>query len=87
MRILVFVAALLIASPAFAGPHCTDEPQSKWLSKDEMVEKITAANYEISVFKITAGKCYEIYGRNGEGRRVEIYFHPMTGEVVRTRTR
>ncbi len=87
MRILVFVAALFIAGPAFAGPHCTDEPKDKWLSKNEMVKRIKAANYKISVFKVTSGRCYEIYGRNEQGRRVEVYFHPMTGKAVRTRTR
>ena len=51
------------------------------------VEQIKAEDYKISVFKVTAGRCYEIYGRNEQGRRVEVYFHPMTGEAVRTRTR
>ena len=87
MRTLISVAALLVAGPAFAGPHCTNEPQSNWLSKDEMVKRIKADDYKISVFKVTSGKCYEIYGRDKNGRRVEVYFHPMTGEAVRTRTR
>ncbi|MGI9423903.1 MAG: PepSY domain-containing protein [Hyphomicrobiaceae bacterium] len=87
MRIVLAAAALLFAGPALAGPTCTEEPRSKWLTKDEMVKKIKADQYTIGVFKVTSGRCYEIYGRDKTGKRVEVYFHPMTGEAVRTRTR
>ena len=87
MRIVAVIAVLLFAGPAIAGPKCTKEPQSKWLSKEEMVKKIKAAHYSIGVFKVTSGRCYEIYGRDENGRRVEVYFHPITGESVRIRSR
>lgn len=41
-----------------------------------------AGQYTIDVFKVTSGKCYEIYGRGTDGRRVEVYFSPITGEVI-----
>nr|MBP7915437.1 PepSY domain-containing protein [Vitreoscilla sp.] len=28
------------------------------------------------------GKCWEIYGHDKAGKRVEIYFHPITGEIA-----
>ncbi|MGI9408764.1 MAG: PepSY domain-containing protein [Hyphomicrobiaceae bacterium] len=87
MRSLFAAAFLLAAGPALAGPHCTDEPKSTWLSKAEMVEQIKADDYKISVFKVTSGRCYEIYGRDKNGRRVEVYFHPVTGQAIRVRTR
>ena len=62
MRIVLAITVLLLANPALAGPKCTDEPQNKWLTKEEMVKKIKAAHYSIGVFKVTSGKCYEIYG-------------------------
>lgn len=69
---------------AFAGPECTQEPRSKWLSEDAMRQKIAALGYvDIKVFKITQGGCYEIYGHTADGRKAEVYFHPVDGTVVR----
>lgn len=86
MRIILAAACLLLAQPALAGPRCTDKPKSKWISVDAMVKKIKAAQYSVDVFKITSGRCYEIYGRDPSGRRVEVYFHPVTGRPVRRRS-
>jgi hypothetical protein len=48
-----------------------------------MRSRIVALGYKIDVFKKTAGGCYEIYGRRA-GKRVEAYFHPITGHLVRS---
>ena len=39
--------------------------------------------YVVSVFKKTTGNCYEIYGKNASGKRVEVYFNPVTGEPIK----
>jgi hypothetical protein len=31
---------------------------------------------------VTTGNCYEIYGQDKQGKRIEIYFNPITGDVV-----
>lgn len=81
---LPLAVALVASMPAAAGPECTTEPESKWLSEQAMKERIAALGYaDIKVFKRTKGNCYEIYGRNREGRRVEVYFNPIDGSVVR----
>lgn len=73
-----------IATGASASPECTQEPRSKWLSEDVMRQKIAALGYvDIKVFKITQGGCYEIYGHTRDGRKAEVYFHPIDGTVVR----
>lgn len=88
MRALLTLAFLVAAGPAFAGPHCTSEPQSNWLPKDAFKEKIVSASeYKVAVFKVTKGNCYEIYGRNKAGKRIEVYYHPVTGAVVKTQVR
>ncbi|MFQ5626885.1 MAG: PepSY domain-containing protein, partial [Methyloligellaceae bacterium] len=55
MRFLLALALAAISSPALAGPHCTDEPQSKWLTKAEMMERIKPMGHRIEVFKTTKG--------------------------------
>jgi len=83
MRVWGIVLALLFATgSAWAGPTCNKEPKAKWISQADMKAKLADSGYKFSVFKVTAGNCYEIYGRNKAGKRVEIYFHPVTGQAV-----
>jgi hypothetical protein len=81
-RLLLGLIVAIVSGSAFASPSCTNEPKDKWLSERAMKEKIVALGYKFKVFKVTAGNCYEIYGRNKDGQRIEVYFHPMTGAVV-----
>ena len=74
-------AALFSSAPAFASPDCTKEPKEKWLSEDAMKAKIGEMGYKIDVFKIE-DSCYEIYGYNKDGKQVEVYFNPVSGDVV-----
>jgi len=41
-----------------------------------------AQGYKIDKFKID-GNCYEIYGSNKDGKKVEIYFDTKTLAVVK----
>ena len=88
MRTPFVIAILAAATPALAGPQCTDQPASKWLAKDEVMKKIVAEHgYKVEVFKVTAGNCYEMYGRDKAGKRVEIYYNPITADVVKSNAR
>lgn len=40
--------------------------------------------YKINKFKVTKGNCYEIYGFDKDGRKVEIYHDPVSGKAVKT---
>lgn len=80
---VAFAALLLAASAALASPTCTKEPQDKWLSEEVMKQKIAQMGFkDIKVFKKTTTGCYEIYGYNADGRKAEVYFNPVTGEIV-----
>ncbi|MDX2308957.1 MAG: PepSY domain-containing protein [Hyphomicrobium sp.] len=75
------LALAACAAPALASPECTTEPKDKWLAEDAMKAKVAELGYTFSVFKVE-GNCYEIYGKNKEGKEVEVYFNPVTAEVV-----
>jgi len=47
-----------------------------------MKAKIAELGYKYRIFKVTTGNCYEIYGQDKAGQRIEVYFHPITGNVV-----
>ena len=87
LAFLSFFGVMALTSHANAGPTCTTKPQREWLPEAEMKAKISASGYAIDVFKTTKGKCYEIYGRTAKGRRVEVYYHPITGDVVKETVR
>lgn len=82
MRTVLALCLMVLATPALAGPHCTDEPKASWMPEGEMKEMIARMGYQVDVFKVTVGNCYEIYGRDGANNRIEVYFHPVSGAVV-----
>lgn len=80
---LAGVTLLGAATAAHAGPRCTEEQKTAWMSEDAMKAKIAAMGYkDIRTFKVTAGNCYEIYGFDKDGKKAEVYFHPVTGAIV-----
>ncbi|MFB2552771.1 PepSY domain-containing protein [Ensifer soli] len=80
---LIAVLAMTIALPglAHASPDCTKEPKSKWMSESAMKAKIDALGYKVKTFEVT-GSCYEIYGKDKKGERAEVYFNPVSGDIV-----
>jgi hypothetical protein len=79
-------AALLIGSSAFAGTECTIAPQGTWMTQEQMLQKLVDTGYTIERFLVTKGNCYEMYGWDKDGRRVEIYHNPVDGKVVKAKT-
>ncbi len=87
VRFLVAMAMFACASSVLASPQCTTEPAAKWAPIDGLRKKLGELGYKIEVLKVTKGSCYELYGRDRDGRRVEIYYHPISLEIVRATTR
>ncbi|MBE0703485.1 MAG: PepSY domain-containing protein [Afipia sp.] len=78
------LAAMTFSGAAFAAPDCTTEPKSKWMTEDAMKSMIEKMGYkDIRTFK-TSGSCYEIYGHTKDGKKAEVYFNPVSGEVVQS---
>ena len=77
-------AALVLAfagSAAIAGPTCK-APKDTWMKEADFKAKLEKDGYKIKTFKVTKGDCYEIYGTDKAGKKVEIYFDPATGAVL-----
>ena len=82
-KILLFAAAVFVSTAsAQAKKNCTDEPKEKWMSEEAFKKAKEAEGYKIRKFK-TPGTCYEIYGTDKEGKKVEIYFNPVDGSIVK----
>jgi hypothetical protein len=75
-------AVLLGTGVAFADADCPVAPRDQWLSEADMKKKIADMGYMPDVFKVS-GNCYEIYGKNKDGKDVEVYFNPVDGSIVK----
>ncbi len=82
----LFLISLMILSgaSALAKKHCTDEPKEKWMTEEDFKKKVEAEGYKIRKFK-QPGTCYEIYGTDKDGKKVEIYFNPVDGSIVKSK--
>ncbi len=83
-KILAALIATTAAASAFAGPSC-NVPQEKWMKEADFKAKIEGQGYNIKTFKVSKGKCYEIYGTDKNGKKVEIYFNPETADVLESK--
>ena len=69
---------------ATVGEHVvrTDQPKDKWMKEVDFKKKVEGIGYKIKKFK-QPGSCYEIYGLNKDGKKVEVYFNPVDASVVK----
>lgn len=81
-KLLVLVALTLVSANAMAKKNCTDQPKEKWIKEEDFKKRLEGEGYKIRKFK-QPGSCYEIYGTDKEGRKVEIYFNPVDGSKVK----
>lgn len=77
------IVATFATTAAFAKADCKAYPKAEWMKGAEAKNKIEAQGYTINKFKVD-GNCYEIYGKNKDGKKVEIYFDAKTLEPVKT---
>lgn len=71
----------LIAGLAIAGPTC-NQPKDQWMKEADFKAQIEKQGYDIKTFKVSKGQCYEIYGQDKSGKKVEIYFDPVTAAIL-----
>lgn len=84
---LLISSVLALFAAAGCSTHtptqCTTAPQSEWMDADTFQSSLLDQGYQINEFKITEGNCYEIYGFDSSDNKVEIYFNPVDGSVVK----
>lgn len=87
-KMILAILVLLIggASQALAKDDCTTEPKDKWMTEEAFKKMVQEQGYTIKKFK-QPGTCYEIYGTDKEGKKVEIYFNPVDGSIVKKKSK
>ncbi|MBN8780188.1 MULTISPECIES: PepSY domain-containing protein [unclassified Thiobacillus] len=84
MTSLRFTLAALALVPvlAHAAADCEAHPKEQWMKEEDLKAALKDAGYTIKKFKVD-GNCYEMYGHNEKGQRVEIYMDTVTGRPVK----
>ncbi len=80
---IIAAAALAASSPASATGKmtCNAGPQKSWKSQDALKASLAKQGWQVRKSKVDGG-CYEVYGTDPQGNRVEAYFHPVTFEKL-----
>jgi len=88
MKMFVAVTAIvasLAPTLAFASDDvCPNVPRDQWMSDAAITEKATALGYDVRSVKAEDG-CLEVYAMDKDGKRVEVLFHPGTGEMLKAK--
>lgn len=63
--------------------QCTTAARDTWQDEQMFQDNLISKGYVIDKFVLTPGNCYEIYGKNAAGAKVEIYFNPVDGAVIK----
>jgi hypothetical protein len=84
-RSLITTALFCLAASGSAyaqhAEKCEPIPKAEWKPQAELERKLTDQGWKVSRVKIENG-CYEVYGKDEKGRKVESFFHPKTFEPV-----
>mgnify|MGYP000935953076 CR=1 FL=1 len=82
LALALVIAALPFGATAstYAG-ECTDRPKSEWQSTDEIKAPFEAQGYAVGKVK-NGGSCYEVYARDTDGNKVELFVNPVDASVV-----
>lgn len=93
MKVRYTLSALAFAAATFAIPAaatglatCDSGPKEGWQPQAKLEKQLTDQKWQVRRIKIDGG-CYEVYGVDEKGERVEAYFHPVTLAPVPTKKR
>lgn len=83
-KFLILILLVIGFDQALAEIKCTSAPKNSWKNQDTFKKELETI-YKIKKFKVTSGNCYEIYGHDKFGKKVEIYFNPVNGVKIKER--
>ena len=77
---IIALLAVLPAAAAVADDDCF-VPMAEWQPRDAVARLAGENGWTVRRIKIDDG-CYEIDGRDAQGRRIEVTIHPATLQVM-----
>ena len=81
--LLAALAAPLTAGSALASDKCS-VPKAEWQPQETLQQKLEGDGWKVKKIKVDDG-CYEVYGTDAAGKRMEVYFDPKTFVAVKSK--
>ncbi|OWQ85681.1 hypothetical protein CDN99_21615 [Roseateles aquatilis] len=81
---LLVLSAASFAASAHGDVACPNEPKAEWRPQMELQRKLVDQGWRVRQVK-TFATCYEVYGFDNKGERVEAFFNPKTFERIEPR--
>ena len=82
---LLALAMGLVALPTWADDDC-DAPVARWQSREAVRQMAAQQGWDVQRLKIDDG-CYEVYGKDAQGRSFKAKVDPETLRVVKIKRR
>ncbi len=73
-----------LSAGAFASTYngqCTNRPQSEWKTTAAVKAQFVKQGYTVGKVKV-GGSCYEVYAKDKNGGKVELFVNPVDATVV-----
>ncbi|OHY82864.1 PepSY domain-containing protein [Marinobacter sp. AC-23] len=77
--IVISLSLVLMSGSALADDDC-DDPVAQWQPRENLRKQLEAEGWTVFRIKVDDG-CYEVKGRDPNGRRVEAEYSPATFEL------
>lgn len=84
MKAFAIIALSAVSVSTFASTYngsCTSEPKSRWMAEKDVQAMFEKQGYSVRRIK-SAGTCYEVYTKDKDGKKVELFVNPANGSVV-----
>jgi hypothetical protein len=79
LGLVVFLSGTVQASGLY---ECEAIDKSQWLSEEQLTQQLLDQGWQEVRRMKPDGGCWEVYGTTPDGKRVEGYFDPVTGEQL-----
>ena len=84
-KALAVLALSAMSVSAFASTYagsCTSEARSKWLAVQDIKAKYEKQGYHVKRVK-TGATCYEVYAKDKNGNKTELFVNPVDGAIIK----
>ena len=77
----IALAGAATGAMAHGDVQCPAYPKAEWKPHTELKAKLVKDGWTVRRMEVTP-TCYEVYGKDPQGKRVEAFFDPKTFERV-----